>query len=356
MFLKSFISLSLIVSFSFSASAKHFELPNLPHAGKADFDLSEYADTISYYDFVRSLVGLEMQKRASISQISMENEKVLKKGGGVSVKLNESNYNVHINFPNAPTGGRSFGWTSGQVGDWSDAMYLDELERVIYDRPEPELAQFYQLLIEILGSSRADRLMNLDQHTQLVANNFLAIYTAEAYRAMVPDGHKNWDEALFEVTLLSAFHSGQKKLTMFYTGKFQDFTRKQNSGVYNRRKPGVMADQAPYKKAELRDYWQFSADRESKRSGINITRRDFEKMGQEITRYQRYNERNPDVEAILRITGGDQKNVIKAIAQFFGEGKSKDVTLIPEFAELVSRFLMEVRADAEKMTSWLARQ
>lgn len=354
MFFRPLVSLLLVFAVSITATAKHFELKTLPHAGKANFDLTQFSGKMSYFDFVRNHVGIYMQKQSH--KIQGENEKVLKSGGGISVMLNPENYNVHVNFPNASSGGRSFGWTAGQVGDWSDAMYLDELEQVIYERSEQELADFYKLVIEVLGASQADRLSVLDPHTQLVANNFLAIYTAEAYRAMVPDGHKNWDEALLEVTLLSAFHSGQDKLTKFYAGKFQDFSRKQNSGVYNRGKPGVMADKAPLKKAQLRDYWQFSADPESKRSGINITRRDFEKMGQEITRYQRYVKKNPDVETILTLTGGDQKNVIKAIAQFFGEGKSKDVTLIPHLADVVSRFLMDVRTEANEMTQWQKRQ
>lgn len=344
----------LTLTAGFSVSAKHFELKRLPHYEKADFDLGFYANRISYYDFVRKIVGPELQKKSK--NIGGENEQVLKKGGGVSVRINEHNYHVHINYPNSPRGGRSYGWTLGSVGDWSDAMYLDELEKVIYQKSEPELAEIYSLVIDLLGASNPERFSNLDIQTQLVINNFLAIYTAEAYRAMVPNGHDNWDEALLEVTLLSAFHSGQNTLTKFYAGKFTDSSLKQDSGVYNRGQPGILADEARPKKAQLRDYWQFSADPDSKRSGINLTRRDFEKMGQQITYYQRKIKGNSDVETIFALVGGDRKNVFKAIAQYFGEGKSQDVRIIPQLNEVVTRFLIDVRRDAQEMTEWQLAQ
>lgn len=358
MFAKNMLLILVLSVLASVSSGKHFELKSLPQAKSPMYDLSEVSGKMAYYDYVRNILGPKMQALAP--QKRLDNEKELVAGNGVSVKLSANNYNVHINFPNAPTGGRSYGWTAGEVGDWSDAMYLDRLSEIVQSRNDRDLAVFFELVIKMVGASDANDLELLDIPSQMVANNFLAIYTAEAYRAMVPDGHKNWDDALLQVTLLGAFHGGQKDLSKFYLGEFTDRSRKQNSGVYAKYKPGPTADKAPYKRAELRDYWQFSADPNSKRSGVNITRLDFEKMGEAITRYERYVAKNPRLERIFTQIGDDrktgQKNVIRAISKFFTTGQSKDPSRIPVLAQEISAFLMEVHADAEKITAWQERQ
>lgn len=345
--------ITLILQFSLVVSAKSFELPVLPQAKKPTYDINDVSEKMSYYEFVRSTLGPKMQKMADLRHL--DNEAELTAGRGVSVRLSQNNYNVHVNFPNAAVGGRSYGWTLGQIGDWSDAMYLDRLSEVTEKESERDLFAFYELIIQMVGACNASGIDALAVETQHVAANFLAIYTAEAYRAMVPDAHKNWDDALMEVTLLSAFHSGQNKLMKFYLGRFSDESKKQNSGVYAKYKPGPLYDKARSKNAELRDYWQFSANPESKQSGINITRVDFEKMGEAITKYERRIARNQNLDKIFAVVGGDRDNVIKAISQFFSQGRSKDLSKIDQLAEDVAQFLMDVHADADKITDWEKR-
>jgi hypothetical protein len=341
--------LALSLGLGFAAEAKDFQLPTLLQASNPDFDLSDVAGKESYFSFVRETVGPKMQKSAPKG--FLDNEKELSAGHGISVKLSRNNYNIHVNFPNASLGGRSYGWTKGQVGDWSDAMYLDRLADVVASGDEKDLASFYKYAIKALGACEVQDIESLNDDTQRVAANFLAIYTAEAYRAMVPDAHMNWDDALFEVTMLGAFHSGQKTFTKFYVGEFSDSSKVQNSGVYANGRKGPNSDQAKDKAAAMRDYWQFSANPSSKQSGINLSRADFEKMGVMITKYEAAH-KNRALAKVQAIVGGDSKNVIKSIAKFFTTGQSKDVAQIDQLASDVSELLMDIRADAEKITQW----
>jgi hypothetical protein len=348
----SFLALTL----SLGLTAADFALPELRQAAHPTFDLSQVAKTTSFYDFMRSRLGTKIQELAPSAKPSRTNQAELEAGHGVSVKLSERNYNVHINFPNAATGGRSYGWTSGKVGDWSDAMYLDHLAGIV-GSDDANLAKFYQWLVEVLGACNADdsslSVESLNAASQRVATNFLAIYTAEAYRAMVPQPHLNWDDALFEVTMLGAFHGGQSTFTKFYLGKFSTESKKQGAGVYAKTRPGPSAGKAADKHAEMNDYWQFSANPTSRQSGINETRVDFEKLGTAITKYESRVAHNPTLGRIQAVVGGESRtNVIKGVARFFTNGRSKDLSKIDSLAQDVSDFLMDVRSDADKITAW----
>ncbi len=344
---------SLIVALSVmtaTAAAKDFTLETLPHADKPTFDLGKVAGRKTYYDLVHEKIAPKMQDISGDAQPSRTNESELENGSGVSVKLNENNYNVHINFPNAATGGRSYGWTAGEVGDWSDRMYLDNVAEVTAAKSTKDIRAFYVTLIEMLGASNAESLDGLKHGTQRVATNFLAIYTAEQYRSLVPKPFKNWDDALLETTLLAAFHGGQSTFTKFYLGEFSAESKKQGPGVYARTRPGPNANDAEDKAAEMNDYWQFSANPDSKQSGINISRKDFELMGEAITRFESQNRNMAKIQKIV----GETENVIKAISNHFTEGEAT-VAETEELANLVADFMMDLRADADKITKWESR-
>lgn len=307
---------------------------------------------MTYYDFVHKKVGKKMLDESEDAKSGSTNESELKAGNGISVKLSKNNYNVHINFPDKATGGRSYGWTAGQIGDWSDAMYLDNLADVIAG-DESNLEEFYKVIVQMLGSCNSSEIDSLSKPAQRVAANFLAIYTAEQYRSMVPnDPHRNWDDALLEVTLLGAFHGGQSELKKYYLGDFSADSKKQGSGVYAKSKPGPTAEEAEDKRAELRDYWQFSANPDSKQSGINITRYDFEKMGEAITEYESKVARNKTLGKIQKIVGGDSDNVIKSISKFYSTGRA-EVSHTDGLAELIASFLTDVYNDADKISKWI---
>lgn len=343
----------LALGLSTAAIAKDFKLPFLEHAKAPTYDLTDsaIAGSATYYDFMRSDLGAKMLEEAPNAKSGFTNEKVLAAGGGISVKLGENNYNVHINFPLKATGGRSYGWTNGQVGDWSDRMYLDNLIMATSSDDMDQMVAFYTVIINTLGKTDPAGIDDLSAQSQRVAANFIAIYTAEQYRAMVPDPNMNWDDALLQVTLLGAFHGGQSNFAKYYMGEFTATSRKQASGVYNRGKPGPLFDQAQKKDAVMNDYWQFSANPESKQSGINITRKDFLAMGQAITAYEA-NFKNKNLKKIQKIVGGDPKNVISAICTYFTEGKAK-VEDTDALAEAIAAFMIDIKNDADDISGWL---
>jgi hypothetical protein len=229
-------------------------------------------------------------------------------------------------------------------------MYLQHLAQVVLGNNPRDLNAFYETIVRILGACNPQGIENLLPATQRLATNFLAIYTAEQYRAMVPKGIKNWDDALLQVTMLGAFHGGQSKFTMFYEGKFTVQTKRQAAGVYTPFGPGPTAKDASDKRASMDDYWQFSRDPDSHRSGVNETRSDFEKMGHAITKY----EASIQSQALAQVHAvvGKSDNVIEATSKFFTTGQSKDMSKIDGLAKAVSALMLEARGNADEITTW----
>jgi len=346
------ILLALNLVLAAVAAGTDFTLPKLPQPEDRTFDLKTVAGKSSYYDFMQSQLVPSIEKFAPQAKGSDTNESELKAGRGVTVKLSQFNFNIHVNYPTASLGGRSYGWTRGEVGDWSDKVYLDHLAAALKVDDADEVAKLYKLLVRMVGACNAEHkessIETLANPTQRVATNFLAIYAAEEYRAMVPkQPHKGWDDALFQVTMLGAFHSGQATLTKYYLGKFSNKSKKQGPGVYK----GPNADDAPAKDAELNDYWQFSANPKSRQSGINETRSDFVAMGQKITKYSKSNGSKAvaNIEAVV----GESDNVIQAVSQYFTNGKSKDISKIDNLANDVADLMTNIRTDADKITAWI---
>src|SRR5262245_24526457 len=340
------------LSFAAFAAGADFILPKLPLPEDRTFDLKMVAGQRSFYDMMRAQIGPTIEKFAPQAMGSATNKAELKAGHGVTVKLSQFNFNIHVNYTTKSVGGRSYGWTRGEVGDWSDLTYLDHLAEALKVEDDEEVAKCYKLLVRMLGACNAEHtessIETLTNPTQRVAANFLAIYTAEQYRAMAPEQpHKGWDDALFQVTMLGAFHSGQATLTKYYLGKFSNKSKKQGPGVYR----GPNADTAPEKDAELNDYWQFSANPNSKQSGINETRRDFVAMGQKITKHAKSNgsKAAANIEAVV----GESDNLIQAISQYFTEGRSKDISKIDNLANDVADLMTNLRKDADKITDWI---
>ncbi len=342
-----------------SVHADDFPLAKLPSFAH-NFDLPKASDSgkNTFYKFIHETLAPEMESLAP-SAGKVPNQQALEQGLGVAVRLDDNNYNVHENFPKSAQGGRSYGWTSGQVGDWTDKMYLDNLALVIVEKDKNDLKNFYQTIIQLLGSCDAHGLATLTNNydpatktgvpTQRVATNFLAIYTAEEYRAI--QGTKNWDDAILEVTLLGAFHGGQTTFTKFYQGKFTTRSNVQETGNYyglpSKDKNGNVIPTIA-KDATMDDYWQIS--KTSTRSGIHLTAEDYGKMGTAITKYESAKAQNKILGSIQSIVGSGP-NVIQSISTYFTEGKA-DPSKTNTLAVAVAQFLDQVNADANAITAW----
>jgi len=333
-------ALSLFASLvAVSAIAADFTLPTLPKFD-TEFRLSDQTGK-TFYDFMKS----DLKDKMNGKRQSAAADDLLKKGEGVSVNLNNRNYNIHVNYYNDPKSGRSYGWTEGLVGDWSDRAMLDNTAAITKSFSDQQLKDFYATLVQMVGNCDAKGLSKLSGMAERVATNFLAIYGAEEYRATL--GTRNWDDALFETLMLGAFHAGQNTLTKFYMGKFSTRSYEQAPGIYDAHgAPALKPETGKAKAAQLNDYWQFSATPDSRRSGINLTRPDFEKMGAVITSYEN---NNSDLKAIEAIVKGSGKNVFKDITQYFANDKA-NASDADNLAGRVASFLARVRKDAEEIT------
>jgi hypothetical protein len=339
--------------------ADDFTLAKLPGFAHS-FDLTTASDSgkNTFYKFIHKTLAPEMESLAP-SAGKVPNQQALEQGLGVAVRLDDNNYNIHENYPKSAQGGRSYGWTSGQVGDWSDKMYLDNLAVVIVEKDKDDLKNFYQTIIQLLGACDAHGLATLANNydsktntgvpTQRVANNFFAIYTAEEYRAI--QGTKNWDDAILEVTLLGAFHGGQTTFTKFYRGKFTTRSNVQETGNYyglpSKDKNGKVIPTVA-KDATMDDYWQIS--KTSTRSGIHLTAGDYGKMGTAITKYESTKAHNETLSLIQSIVGSGP-NIIHSISTYFTEGKA-DPSKTNTLALAVAQFLDQVNTDANQITAW----
>jgi hypothetical protein len=281
-------------------------------------------------------------------------------GGGVAVKIDSNNTAYNVNYGSGENEkdemtGRSFGEAPGRLAlDASDKHYLEILEN--YVRSEDEnVAYFYQSILDILLNNDTSNYSSITPEGQAVATDFLAVYTAEQNRHLMSDLKRHpWDESLLEVTLLSALHSGQEKIMMMFNGEFTTTTLKQASGC--------KADERASKNASLVDYWQFSSSTDPancNRSGLNVTRKDFRKLGAAITAYQRayHPELVFNVERHFSRTK-TKNNLFAQFSEFLINYKTPsqlDATTL-ELAADMTEFLMQVREDADMISMFIVSE
>ena len=177
------------------AHASDFDLRQLPEF-KQQLDLHDYVGR-TFFDLMTG----ELKDKMNGKRSSRNNDDLLQNGDALAIRLTDRDYNMHVNFNDAPTSGRSYGWARGKVGDWSDRAYLTNMIEVAQGSDQ-ELQAFYSTLIQLLGNCDASGLSHLQGMPERVAVNFLAIYGAEEYRATL--GTKNWDDALTEATMTAA--------------------------------------------------------------------------------------------------------------------------------------------------------
>lgn len=315
--------------------------------------LSREHDLITFYDLPQAIADAGFSQ----GRYDLATFIALVSGGGVAVKIDSENiaYNVNYGtgeFEKDEMTGRSFGEAPERMAlDASDKHYLTILEN--YVRTEGSNTEhFYRSLLQILLNSDSSGYSEISEAGQAVATDFIAVYTAEQDRHLMAElKNHHWDEALLEVTLLSAFHAGQKNVMVMFEGELTDTTLKQA--------PGCNEGERASKKASMVDYWQFSSSTDPancNRSGINITRKDFRNLGAYITEYQREN--NPElVENVERHFRGSKQstNLFADLSKFlinYSTPEKLDKETL-ELAEDFTAFLMQVKKDANKASNYI---
>ena len=328
-------------------------------AGSAE-KLKEVADTlnarqqpVTFYDLPAALAD----EGIGAGRYDLSTYLALVSGGGVAIKINENNFAYNVNYGTGENEsdertGRSFGEAPGRLAlDASDKHYLQILENYVRSQGD-NVEYFYLSLLQILLNNDVSNFENITEDGQAVATDFLAVYTAEQNRHLMSDLKRHpWDEALLEVTLLSAFHSGQKKIALIHNGEYTDVTLKQASGCSE--------EERPEKKASLVDYWQFSTSTDPEhcnRSGLNVGRRDFRLLGELLTAYQAEN--NPELLARVQRhfkSTRYQNNVFAQLSEFLinYETPEKLSARRLELAQDLTALLMQMRADANETGNFI---
>lgn len=287
-------------------------------------------------------------------------------GGGVKIKHYENNYGLNVHYDTTEQrSGRSFGVGPTRLAnDASDADYLDDLEEYVTTETD-NLDEFYEALLHSILNTDPSEYGDISDNGQTLLTDFLSVYTAEQARNLMDKKVKpHWDAALLEVTLLASFHAGQERIRLFYrdinTGKtrFTDKTLKQTSCKF---------PSSP-KTASLKDYWQFSRrlitddsgkrifdPKNCRRSGINLTRSEFRKLGGEITQYLSENRAYTRVLGAMGLKKSD--NLFASLSAYLlTDGNRKraprklDAQKVSEISDAWVVFLREARKQAETIS------
>lgn len=212
---------------------------------------------------------------------------LLASGSGTLVEIDGSNYFYNVGYQKPVVkSGRSYAVAPGRaLLDPSDRDYLTEMAAFLKPATTPDAGPFYTAILKVLTSCNASDYATLPASGQVVATDFLAIYTAELDRHvmvnLVPATHP-WEIDLAEVTFLTSY------------GAASGMVMKSGALV-----PGTAVA-----------YFGVGTNG----SGIGETRTDFEKLAKKITTFESDPHQHPDlVNAIVTLTPIQDKKILAAV-------------------------------------------
>lgn len=329
----------------------------------AVIDLNEYKGQ-PFFEVMRDVIYPVINEEAANRSPGWGGHlKSIKRGEGVEVVLTDDVTTYHVKYAadwedKVERSGRSFG-ALGEgrlkqyIADASYKHYLRTLEAALKDGDQT-VRDFYSAILLIITNSDPSGINKLNSEAKQVASDFVAIYIAEQYRRLTATkgqylgrSHR-WDDALTQVTFLAAFHSGQDKMELFYEGEFTDRVYHQDACLYKARGQEEKRANTRKRRARLYDYWQFTVRSECPgRSGVNLTRRDFEKLGRALTKH--LNSSHESLATELDLHSGYGRNFVKALTGELLEGSFEYESV--GFVEHIVEVLMTLRADANLISS-----
>jgi len=281
-------------------------------------------------------------------------------GGGVSIRYDHQNYGLNIHYDaKEERSGRSFGvGPTRKANDASDKNYLNDLQSYLEEYPVSS-ASFYDNLFNVLLNTDASEYPEISEEGQTVLTDFLSVFTAEQDRNLMDGVVKpHWDAALLEVTLLAHFHGGQDEIALYYYNP----ATKERSFTTETLKQKPCATPSRSKEAQLNDYWQFSKRIDNKehcrRSGINITKREFRRLGEKLTKYVSDNYPESYEKVIKSIGLRRTKNVYYSLSKYLISDKlpSKlSASKVKRIKSAFMEFLEITREDAMLVTDSLTK-
>ncbi|MCJ8276369.1 MAG: hypothetical protein MJK18_05985, partial [Bdellovibrionales bacterium] len=266
------------------------------------------------------------------------------------------------------------------IADASYYFYLNELEDVLEDREQAFI--FYNAVFSFLIKSDTSAFNNpeMERNTKRVAADFVAVYVAEQYRRLLKyDGEfvnypwetwrrrKPWDDAHLQTTILANFHAGQDSEIrgMYFAGRYMTRTYRQKDKVNgvdicayelltnDTPEDNFLVESVRRRSFRLNDYWQFGLTCGG-RSGVNITRSDFVKMGRTLTSWLNRNGQEEALNTIWETSErnfGTRQNVIDKFAAKLIDDEAPTEFQDPDaLIEALVNFTMLIRDNANEIT------
>lgn len=357
--MKSLILVSLLLSLvSFGAQARVYKNVKVGSYSSV-IDLNDHIGQ-PLFEVMRDVVYAELTEQAQ-NRTSGKHLDGIRNGEGVEIKLGSDVTTYHVKYKSdnedkVERSGRSFGAigsgsTKKYIADASYKHYLRSLEYVL-GGSDSHVKAFYTAILKVITDSDPTGIAKLEMKSKQVAADFVAIYVAEQYRRLTATKGESlgrshrWDDALVQVTLVSAFHSGQDEMQMFYEGNFTGQVFNQNECLYRAKGEEDRRIETETRGARLYDYWQFTVRSECPgRSGVNITRRDFEKLGKVLTL-------ELNAETLIKefdLGSAYDKNFFKAATAELLDGTFEYEAA--DFTNIIVEALMTVRADANRISA-----
>ncbi len=296
-------------------------------------------------------IGAEETKYPN--QYSRWQKDLTKTGSGVAIRIDAKNYIFNVGYHDASKSdattlkndvksGRSYGiGPTEHESDPSDIAYLTELGN--YFKSEPgNMDKFFHAILLATFNNDTSGWASLSQAGQIVATDFIAIYTAEAARHIMvkldPRKHP-WEVDLAAATFVSTF--------VTTTGQImQNVTPDADTPTY-RMKPGTPTQ-----------WWA----KGQVGSGIGETRQGRLALQKAIAAYELSKSGHPDlVKAIVAITGTPKGNdVINDVFEYLSAPKGprsiKNVTAQGGLMDLFLQYMAAVRQDAPNILASMAAQ
>jgi hypothetical protein len=169
--------------------------------------------------------------------------------------------------------------------DVSDKDYLTELAHYMDPGTTPDAGPMYTAILKVLTNCDASAFANLPTGGQVVATDFLTIYTAELNRHVMvnldPKQHP-WEIDLAEVTFLNSYGAPS----------------------------GMVMQKGALVPGTATAYYAVG----TKGSGIGETRADFVKLATRITQYEQSPNHHPElVDALVKLTPILDKKILSTV-------------------------------------------
>lgn len=329
-------------------------------------DLREYAGQPFFQVMKNIIYPMINSEAANATPWYNGHIEAIESGEGVEVILGDDVTTYHVKYladteDKVERSGRSFGAVGATnlktyIADASYKHYLRSLEYALKGDDEKAEA-FFRAIVRFMTHSDPTGIAALEERSKKVASDFVAIYIAEQYRRLTATkgeslGRRHrWDDALVQVTLLAAFHSGQEQMEMYYEGEFTSEVYHQSACLYRADKESEDRLKADKRQSRLYDYWQFTVRSECPgRSGVNLTRRDFQKLGKALTKKLQGHDFGT-----MMIYKPENKyyksNFFSAATHELLKGDFEDNA--DEFSEVIVETLMTIRLYANEMSAEL---